>query len=202
MLYNEIHISIHLAKKPSFHSNTKHIQLTYHFIRYVLDEELLKLEKIHTSQNPADILTKGVAREKLSSYSVSVGLQEWRWKYKIFQVQGPEHSPSSSVVVELLWSVSKWEIVGCGAWYSRCKDIIQLCLYPRCTVHSFPMPWGLGAVRLRKMGVRGWSPREIFLGCVLANNYVDPWYWVNCSIFPWYFSPIKESIVTRLCMVL
>jgi hypothetical protein len=33
------------------------------------------LEKIHTSQNPADMLTKVVTREKLSSCSVSVGLQ-------------------------------------------------------------------------------------------------------------------------------
>ena len=58
-----------------FHSRTKHIELKYHFIRSVLDEELLKLEKIHTSQNFADMLTKGVTREKLSSWSAFVGLQ-------------------------------------------------------------------------------------------------------------------------------
>ena len=74
-LYSDIQSSIHLVKNSSFHSNTKHIQLKYHFIRSVLDEELLKLEKIHTSQNPADMLTKGVTREKLSSCSVSIGLQ-------------------------------------------------------------------------------------------------------------------------------
>ena len=51
------------------------IQLKYHFIRYVLDEELLKLEKMHTRQNLADMLTKGVTREKMISCSVSVGLQ-------------------------------------------------------------------------------------------------------------------------------
>jgi hypothetical protein len=55
---------------------TKHIQLRYHFIRSALEDGHLKLEKIHTSQNPADMLTKGVTREKLSSCSVSVGLQE------------------------------------------------------------------------------------------------------------------------------
>ena len=43
---------------------------------------------------------------------------------------------------------------------------------------------------------------EFFLGCVLDHSYVNPWYWVNRSILPWYFSPIKESIVTRLCMLL
>ena len=31
------------------------------------------------------------------------------------------------------------------------------------------------------------------LGCVLANSFVDPWYWVKCSIFPWYF-PYKRKL--------
>ena len=74
-LYSDSQSSIHIAKNSSFHLRTKHIQLKYHFIRFVLDEELLKLENIHTSQNPADMLTKGVNREKLSSCLVSAGLQ-------------------------------------------------------------------------------------------------------------------------------
>ena len=48
-LYNDIQSSIHLAKNSNFHYNTKHIQLKYHFIQIVLEDELLKLEKIHTS---------------------------------------------------------------------------------------------------------------------------------------------------------
>jgi hypothetical protein len=64
---------IHLATNSTFHSKTKHIQLRYHFIQSVLEDGHLKLEKIHTSQK--DMLTKGVTREKLSSFSVSVGLQ-------------------------------------------------------------------------------------------------------------------------------
>jgi hypothetical protein len=75
-LYCDSESAIHLAKKSSFHSKTKHIQLRYHFIQSALEDEHLKLEKIHTSQNPADMLTKGVTKEKLSSCSVSVGLQE------------------------------------------------------------------------------------------------------------------------------
>ena len=74
-LYSDIHSSIHLANKLAFHSKTKHIQLKYHFIRSVLEDELLKLEKIHTSQNLSDMLTKVVTKEKPSSSSVSVGHQ-------------------------------------------------------------------------------------------------------------------------------
>jgi hypothetical protein len=68
--------AIHLAKNSIFHSNTKHIQLRYHFIQSALEDGHLKLEKIHTSQNSADMFTKGVTREKPSSCSVLVGLQE------------------------------------------------------------------------------------------------------------------------------
>ena len=75
-LYCDSQSAIHLAKNSTFHSKTKHIQLRYHFIRSTLEDGQLKLEKIHTSQNPADMLTKVVTREKLSSFSVSIGLQE------------------------------------------------------------------------------------------------------------------------------
>jgi hypothetical protein len=75
-LYYDSESVIHLAKNSSFHSKTKNIQLRYQFIRSSLEDEHLKLEKIQTSHNPPDMLTKGVTREKLISYSVSVGLQE------------------------------------------------------------------------------------------------------------------------------
>ena len=37
-LYSDLQSSIHLAKKSSFHSKTKHIQLKYHFIRSVMED--------------------------------------------------------------------------------------------------------------------------------------------------------------------
>jgi hypothetical protein len=74
-LYCDSESTIHLAKNSTFHSKTNHIHLRYHFIRFILEDGHLKLENIHTSQNLADMLTKGVTRDKMSSYSVSVGLQ-------------------------------------------------------------------------------------------------------------------------------
>jgi SRSO17 transposase len=74
-LYCDSQSAIHLAKNSTFCSKTKHIHLKYHFIWSILEDGQLKLEKIHTSQNPADMLTKVVTKEKLSSCSVSIGLQ-------------------------------------------------------------------------------------------------------------------------------
>ena len=65
MLYSDSQSAIHLEKNSTFHSRTKHIQLKYHFIRSVLEDGQLKLEKIHTSQNLVDMLTKVVTKEKL-----------------------------------------------------------------------------------------------------------------------------------------
>jgi hypothetical protein len=75
-LYCDSESVIHLEKNLNFHSKTKYIQLRYHFIRSVLEDGHLKLEKIHTSQNPVDMLTKGVTKEKLSSCSITVRIQE------------------------------------------------------------------------------------------------------------------------------
>ena len=64
----------HLVKDSTLHSKTKHIQLRYHFIRLFLDDGQLKLEKIHTDDDPANMFTKVVTREKLKSSTAFVGL--------------------------------------------------------------------------------------------------------------------------------
>ncbi|KAE8695859.1 U-box domain-containing protein 31 [Hibiscus syriacus] len=76
VLYCDSQSAIHLAKNPSFHSRTKHIQLRYHFIRSLLEDGILKLEKISRAQNPADMLTKAVTTDKLKLCSTSVGMLE------------------------------------------------------------------------------------------------------------------------------
>ena len=64
VLYCDSQSAIHLAKNPAFHSKSKHIDLRYHWIRQVLEEGHLQLEKIHTTENPTDMLTKILPRDK------------------------------------------------------------------------------------------------------------------------------------------
>jgi hypothetical protein len=73
ILHSDSQSAIFLAKNPTFHFKTKHIQLRYHFIRSLLDGGQLTLEKILGAKNPADMLTKGVTIEKLKLCSTSVG---------------------------------------------------------------------------------------------------------------------------------
>ena len=60
--------AIHLSKNSTFHSKSKHIDVHMHWIRDVLEQKELYLEKIHTNMNGADMMTKTLPREKLEVY--------------------------------------------------------------------------------------------------------------------------------------
>ncbi|MCO5588730.1 hypothetical protein L7F22_042689 [Adiantum nelumboides] len=62
-LYCDSQSAIQLAKNPVFHLKTKHIDVKYHFIREVVEDQQIQLMKIHTKDNPADLLTKGLLVE-------------------------------------------------------------------------------------------------------------------------------------------
>jgi hypothetical protein len=57
--------AIHLAKNPAYHNKTKHIPIKYHFVRQVVDEHGVPLEKVHTKVNCVDMFTKPVLLKKL-----------------------------------------------------------------------------------------------------------------------------------------
>lgn len=56
--------AIHLAKNQVHHARTKHIDVRYHFVRDVIEEGDVSLMKVHTNENPADMLTKVVTGSK------------------------------------------------------------------------------------------------------------------------------------------
>jgi len=55
---------IHLGNNLTFHSRSKHIDVRYHWIHDALDANLLELEKVHTDDNDADMITKTLPRAK------------------------------------------------------------------------------------------------------------------------------------------
>ena len=63
---------IHLAKNPSYHGKTKHIPIKYHFVRQIIDECGVSLEKVHTKENYVDMFTK--PSKKLRWCLASLGL--------------------------------------------------------------------------------------------------------------------------------
>lgn len=74
VLYCDNQSAIHLSKNSTFHSKSKHIDVRYHWIRDVLESKLLHVEKIHTNNNRADMMTKVLPKDKLEVCKEVVGL--------------------------------------------------------------------------------------------------------------------------------
>lgn len=55
--------AVALARNPVFHARTRHIEVQYHFIREVIDSGQVTISYVPTENNPADILTKPLARD-------------------------------------------------------------------------------------------------------------------------------------------
>ena len=63
-----------LPKNLTYHSNTKHIDIQYHFVKYVVEENKVLLMKVYTLKNVADSLTKYVSIDKFSWSRGSMGI--------------------------------------------------------------------------------------------------------------------------------
>lgn len=49
---------IYLSKNPTQHEKTKRIDIKLHFIRNVISKGVIRMVKVHTDNNPANMLTK------------------------------------------------------------------------------------------------------------------------------------------------
>ena len=63
-MYCDSQSAIHLAKNQVYHARTKHIDVRFHFVREIIDEGKIHLQKIKTADNPADMMTKVVTATK------------------------------------------------------------------------------------------------------------------------------------------
>lgn len=67
VLFSDSQSAIQLCKNPVFHDRTKHIDVRFHYIRDIVEQGLVYLEKISTDYNPADMGTKCLSVDKLLS---------------------------------------------------------------------------------------------------------------------------------------
>ena len=57
-LFEDNQGAIHLVENPVHHKRTKHIDVRFHYIRLAQEQGIVKVVKIHTDLNKADIFTK------------------------------------------------------------------------------------------------------------------------------------------------
>ncbi|GJW53002.1 putative ribonuclease H-like domain-containing protein [Tanacetum coccineum] len=74
----KIHIdnesTICIMKNLVYHSKTKYIEIRHHFIRDSYEKKLIKVEKIHTDFNVADLLTKDFDGPRFHFLVVNIGM--------------------------------------------------------------------------------------------------------------------------------
>lgn len=68
--------ALSLAKHQVFHERSKHIDVRLHFVKEEVEKRRVRLFKFDTAENPADMLTKSLAREKFELCLKLVGLQK------------------------------------------------------------------------------------------------------------------------------
>jgi len=65
-IYYDNMSAIYLAKNQVYHVRTKLLDVSFHFVREILDEHDIKLKKINTKDNPTDMLTKVISGIKFN----------------------------------------------------------------------------------------------------------------------------------------
>jgi hypothetical protein len=70
----DIQSAIFLENNPAYHSKTKHIDVQYHFVRDMVEEKKVLLEKVDTLKNVAYLLTKSVSTKIFSWCKVTMGI--------------------------------------------------------------------------------------------------------------------------------
>ena len=74
-LYSDSQSAIALTKDGSYHTCTKHIDIRYHFICFVVDNYSLRLVYCPTDSMVADTLTKALPSVKAKHFAASLGLR-------------------------------------------------------------------------------------------------------------------------------
>ncbi|XP_049397407.1 UPF0481 protein At3g47200-like [Solanum stenotomum] len=88
---------IHLIKNQRFHEHTKHIDVIFHFIRDVIEDGDIKVEKVITDNNVADMLTKTVLLAKFAHYKDLAGIGGKKVMHQLIDKEEPnDQDPSGS----------------------------------------------------------------------------------------------------------
>jgi hypothetical protein len=74
-LFSDNQVAIALTRDHQYHARMKHIDMRYHFIRWVIEQGSLRLVYCLTDDMVADTLTKALPSAKVKHFAVGLGLR-------------------------------------------------------------------------------------------------------------------------------
>ena len=75
LFQDENHGAIKLSKNPITHSRSKHIDIRHHFVRDLVEREVIQLRYIPTDQNIADNFAKSLSRPMFNQFTCDLFCQ-------------------------------------------------------------------------------------------------------------------------------
>ena len=88
-LYSDLQSAIALTKDGSYHAQTKHIDIRYHFIRFIVQNGSINLIYCPTEDMTADILTKALLNSKAKHFAKALGLHTtWGGVLEVWPIGG------------------------------------------------------------------------------------------------------------------
>ena len=76
VIYEDNQAAICMSKNPQSHGKSKHIEIKYHFIREQISKKNIELKYCQTENMVADMLTKGLGKERFQKLIKLAGLTE------------------------------------------------------------------------------------------------------------------------------
>ena len=73
-IYCDNQSCIKLSLNPVFHNRSKHIEIPYHYVRDMVEKDVIKLEYISIEDQIADTLTKPLAKTKVEHFRKELGM--------------------------------------------------------------------------------------------------------------------------------
>ena len=75
-LFSDNQSAIALSKDHQYHACTKHIDIRFHFIRWIIDDSKIRLIYCPTNDMVADTLTKALPSPKVKHFAIELGLRD------------------------------------------------------------------------------------------------------------------------------
>lgn len=76
MIFVDNQLAIAIAKNPVHHGQTKHVKVKYHALRKTVNEQEIELRYCNIEVQLADILTKGLSRERFETLKTCLGVSQ------------------------------------------------------------------------------------------------------------------------------
>ena len=74
VVYEDNQGTIELTKNPKFHNRTKHIDVSYHFVREQVDNKVISVKYCRTEDMLPDVMMKGLSKVQFERFRDMLGL--------------------------------------------------------------------------------------------------------------------------------